>query len=54
MSPLRIPNFSPIGAPICVLRRILQSVQKEEKNEEKNPKVWPLVFWKWLERFSSH
>ena len=37
MSPLSVPNFSPIGARICVLWRILQSVRKEEKNEEKNP-----------------
>ena len=40
MSPLRVPNFSPIGARIRVLWRILQSVRKEveeEKNEEKNP-----------------
>ena len=37
MSPLRVPNFSPIGARIRVLLRILQSVRKEveEKNEEK-------------------
>ena len=43
MSPLSVPNFSPIGARIRVLFRILQSVQKEEveeeKNEEKNPNV---------------
>ena len=40
MSPLSVPNFSPIGARIRVLWRILQSVQKEEveeKNEEENP-----------------
>ena len=39
MSPLSVPNFSPIGARIRVLLRILQSVRKEveEKNEEKNP-----------------
>ena len=49
-------NFSPIGARICVLWRILQSVRKEveEKNEENNPKLWPLASWKWLERFSSN
>ena len=29
MSPLRVPNFSPIGARIRVLWRILQSVRKE-------------------------
>ena len=37
MSPLSVPNCSPIGARIRVLWRILQSVRKEveEKNEEK-------------------
>ena len=36
MSPLRVPNFSPIEACIGVLWWILQSVQKEvaEKNKE--------------------
>ena len=39
MSLLSVPNFSPIGARIRVLWRILQSVRKEveERNEEKNP-----------------
>ena len=37
MSPLCVPNFSPIGARIRVLWRILQSVRKEEVEEEKNP-----------------
>ena len=39
MSPLCVPNFSPIRACISVLWRILQSVRKEveEENEEKNP-----------------
>ena len=38
MSPLSVPHFSPIGARICVLWQILQSVRKEveEKNQEKN------------------
>ena len=57
MSPLSVPYFRPIGARICVLWRILQSVQKdeaEEKNEEKKPKLWPLVSRKWLKRFSSN
>ena len=31
MSPLSVPNFSPIGAHIRVLWQILQSVQNEEK-----------------------
>ena len=58
MSPFSVPNFSPIGARIRVLWRILQSVRKEEKveekNEEKKPKLWPLASRKWLERFSSN
>ena len=39
VSPLSVPNFSPSGARIRVLWRILQSVRKEveEKNEEKSP-----------------
>ena len=35
MSPVRVPHFSPIGASIRVLWRILRSVRKEV--EEKNP-----------------
>ena len=58
MSPLSVPNFSPIGARIRVSFRILQSVRKEEveeeKNEEKTPTLWLLVSRKWLERFSSN
>ena len=58
MSPLSVLNFSPIQARIRVLLQILQSVRKEEveeeKNEEKKPKLWPLVSRKWLERFSSN
>ena len=38
MSPLSVPNFSPIGARICVLWRILQSVRKEEVEEEEKTK----------------
>ena len=54
MSPLRVPHFSLIGERICVLWRILRSVQKEveEKNEKKNSKLWLLVSRKWLEKFS--
>ena len=40
MTPLSVPNFSPIGARIRVLWRILQSVRKEveeEKKRRKNP-----------------
>ena len=45
LSPLIVPHFSPIGARVRVLWRILQSVRKEveEENEEKKPKLWPLV-----------
>ena len=35
MSPLSIPNFSPIGARIRVLWQILQSVRKEVEEEKK-------------------
>ena len=34
MSPLSVPNFSPIQARIRVLLRILQSVRKEEEVEK--------------------
>ena len=39
MSPLSVPNFSPIQARIRVLLRILQSLRKEveEKTKKKNP-----------------
>ena len=54
--PFKCTKFQPIGAHIRVLLRILQGVRKEveEKNEEKKPKVWPLVSRKWLKRFSSN
>ena len=35
MSPSSVPSVSPIGARICVLWRILRSVQKEEKKRRK-------------------
>ena len=38
MSPLSVPNFRPIQARIRVLLRILQSVRKEEVEEEKTKK----------------
>ena len=38
MSPLSVPNFSPIQARIRVLLRILQSVRKEEVEEEEKKK----------------
>ena len=39
MSPLSVPNFSPIGVRIRVVCRILQSVRKEveEKKRRKKP-----------------
>ena len=52
MSPLSVPNFSPIRARIRVLWRILRSVRNEEveeKNEEIKTKVCSLVSQKWLE-----
>ena len=55
MSPLSVPNFSPIGARIRVLWRILRSVQnEEEKNGEIKTKFCLLISRKWLERFSSN
>ena len=56
MSPLSVPNFSPIQACIRVLWRILRSVRNEEveKNEEIKTKFCSLVSRKWLERFSSN
>ena len=43
MSLLNVPNFSPIGARIRVLLRILQSVRKEVK-EDKNEEIKPKIF----------
>ena len=58
MSPLSVPNFSPILARIRVLWRILRSVRNEEVEEEKNEEIktkfCSLVSRKWLERFSSN
>ena len=55
MSPLSVPNFSPIRACIRVLWRILRSVRnEEEKNEEIIMKFCSLVSRKWLDRFSSN
>ena len=59
MSPLSVPNFSPIRARIRVLWRILRSVrneedEEEEKNEEIKTKFCSLVSRKWQERFSSN
>ena len=55
MSPLSVPNFSPIRARIRVLWRILRNEEdEEEKNEEIKTKFCSLVSRKWLERFSSN
>ena len=55
MSPLSVPNFSPIRARIRVLWRILRSVQNEdEKNKEIKTKFCSLVCRNLLERFSLH
>ena len=55
MSPLSVPNFSPIRAHIRVLWRILRCVRNEdEENEEIKTKFCSLVSRKWLERFSSN
>ena len=52
MSPLSVPNFSPIRARICVLWWILRNVRNEEveeKNEEIKTNFCLLVSRKWLE-----
>ena len=54
MSPLSVPNFSPIQARIRVLWRILRSVRNEEDDEEIKTKFCSLVSRKWVERLSSH
>ena len=57
MSPLSVPNFSPIRARIRVLWRSLRSVRNEDEEEEKNEEIkmkfCSLVSRKWLDRFSS-
>ena len=58
MSPLSVPNFSPIQARIRVLWRILRSVRNEEDEEEKNEEIktkfCSLVSRKWQDLFSSN
>ena len=54
MSPLRVLNFSLIGARIHVLWHILRSVRNEEENEEIKMKCCPLVSRKWLQQVSSN
>ena len=58
MSPLSVPNVSPIQVHIRVLWRILRNVRNEEVEEEKNEEIktkfCSLVSRKWLERFSSN
>ena len=58
MSPLSVPNFSPIQARIRVLWRILRSVRNEEDEDEKNKEIKMkfclLVSQKWLKQFSSN
>ena len=39
MSPLSVPNFSPILARIRVLWRLLRNVRNEEVEEEKNEEI---------------
>ena len=52
MSPLRVPNFSPIRARVRVLWRSVRN--EEEKNEEIETKFCSLVSRKWLKRLSSN
>ena len=44
MSPLSVPNFTPIRARIRVLWRILRSVRNEEEVEEKLLAIWSFLF----------
>ena len=57
MSPLSVPNVSPIRSRIRVLWRILRSVRNEDEEEKKTEEIknkfCSLVSRKWLERFSS-
>ena len=43
MSPLSVPSFSPIGARIHVLWRILQSVRKEVEEKKTKKKTQTLA-----------
>ena len=57
MSPLSVPNFSPIRVRIRILWQILQSLRneyEEEKDKEIKMKFCSLVSRKWLEQFSSN
>ena len=55
MSPLSVPNCSPIRARVRVLWRSVRNEEdEEEKNEEIKTKFCSLVSRKWLERFSSN
>ena len=57
MSPLRVPNVSPIGVRIRVLWRILRNLRnedEEENNKEIKTIFCSLVSRKWLEWFSSN
>ena len=58
MGPSSVPKFSPIGARIRVLWRILLSVRNEEVGEENNEEIktnfCSVVSRKWLERLSSN
>ena len=50
MSPLSVPNVSPIGAFICVLWQILQSVRNEVEEEKKKNKEIKRKFWSLVSR----
>ena len=58
MSPLSVPNFSPIRVRIRVLWRSVRNEEGEEEEKEKNEEIktkfCSLVSLKWLERFSSN
>ena len=44
MSPLSVPNFSPIRARIRVLWRILRSVRNEEEDDDEEEEEDPLCY----------
>ena len=54
--PFKCAKLQPDWSTNSCFMADLQSVRKEveEKNEEKKPKLWPIVSRKWMERFSSN
>ena len=54
--PFKCTKFQPDWSTYLRFMADFANVRKEEveKNEEKNPKLCPLISRKWLERFSSN